>query len=205
MSWQPIDFQGIISFDHKILEQLELFLQEKENRLAHQILNIIPSSEESSILVSASEVPVKLSEAVEVFSKKVRLSVKRGLDYQTDRQYIHSSPDELVKGVNALLWEFTEVLEGCSVELFQQIRQVPIDRWHLSISYVVQAIKDVLVHHIDDLIWMIRRLERPLKEYCQKFSFKKDRGWRLWLFGKSYLDLNLLNNLVQTENFLKDQ
>ena len=41
MSGRPIDFQGMIDLDPKIVEQLEIYLQEKENRLAHGLLNIL--------------------------------------------------------------------------------------------------------------------------------------------------------------------
>lgn len=205
MSWQPIDFQGIIDLDHKIVEQLAQFLQEKENRLAHQILNSIPAPSTDSSIVSPSpalEAPIKLSEAVEGFSKRARLSTKS----EINTHHVGAHSQEVVKDVNTLLWEFTEVLEGCAIELFQQIRQVPIDRWHLSISHVVQSIKNTLIHYIDDLIWIIRRLEKPLKEYCQKLHMKRDKSWFNWLSsGESYLDRNLLTNLHQTEKFLKDQ
>lgn len=204
MSWQPIDFQGIIDLNLKVVERLEQFLQEKEDRLAHQILNIIPLSSTPSLVPSllASEVPIKLSEAVEGLSKRARLAAKSEIGDQQGEM----RPEKVVKEVNAIFWEFTEVLEGCVLELFQQIRQVPIDRWHLSLSSVVQSIKNVLIHYIDDLIWVIRRLEKPLKEYCQKLHVQGQKSWLNWFsFGESYLDPKLLRNLQQTEKFLKDQ
>ncbi len=201
MGWRPIDFQGIMSLDRKIVEQLEQFLQEKENRLAHQILNVIPSSTLETASPALPGASLKLSEAVEGLSKKARLFVKgdvnvQGSDHKTEKT---------IKGINADLWEFTEVLEGCVLELFQQVRRIPIDRWHISISHVVQTVKDVLMHHLEDLMWGIRRLEKPLKEYGQKFSFKpQSKGWFNWFSsGDSYLDPNLLLNLQQTEKFLK--
>lgn len=203
MNWQPIDFQGIIDLDHKIVEQLEQFLQEKENRLAHQILNIIPLSSADSPVpaLPVSEAPIKLAEAVEGFSKRARFSTKN----EDSSDQVAMQHEHIVKDVNAILWEFTEVLEGCATELFQQIRQVSIDRWHLSISSVVQSIKNILIHYIDDLIWIIRRLEKPLTEYCQNLNVKGQKN-RNWLpFGESYLDRNLLENLQQTEKFLNDQ
>lgn len=200
MNWEPIDFQGIVDLDHKIVEQLEQFLQEKENRLAHQILNIIPlsSADPPVPVLPVSENPIKLSEAVEEFSKRVRL-FNKGESHRLE-------PRKIVKEVNAIFWEFTEVLEGCAIELFQQITQVSIDRWHLTISSVVQAIKNVLIHYIDDLIWIIRRLEKPLKEYCQKLQITEQKNWFDHFFSKeSDLDPNLLKNLQQTEKYLKDR
>lgn len=199
MSWRPIDFQGIIDLDGKIVEQLEQFLQEKEGRLAHQILNVIPSSEILAPILPVSGTTIKLSEALEGFTKKIRLLVKSEIKDQNAREGIN----KVIKDINSALWEFTEVLEGCVVELFQQVRQVPIDRWHISISHVVHAIKDVLIHYIEDLIWTIRRLERPLREYCQGMNGKPKR-WSSWIpFRENFLDRNLLLNLQQTEKFLK--
>jgi hypothetical protein len=108
--------------------------------------------------------------------------------------------------MNSALWEFTEVLEGAVVELFQQVRQVPIDRWHVSISHVVHAVKDILFHAIEDLMWAIRRLEKPLREFGQKVEYKSQNRLFSWIpFGEHYLDRNLLHNLQQTEKFLKMQ
>ncbi len=197
MSWKAIDFQGVIDLDFKIIEQLERYLQEKETRLANQILSAIPSLpiETSGPILPIGSAPIKLSEAVEGFSKKVRYIKKEGLNKMPPHD------GQLVKELNGALWEFTEELEGCVVELFQQVQQVPINRWHVSISQVVQGIKEILIHRIEDLMWTIRRLEQSLKEYSQQFQ-KNVRGWQF--FGKTYLDRDLLRNLEKSERFLKD-
>lgn len=199
MSWRPIDFQGMIDLDSKVIEQLEQFLQEKETRLAQQILNVIPSTSAETLVAGSA---IKLSEAVEGFSKRARAFIKSDISQQPANIQV----DKVIKDINSALWEFTEVLEACAVELFQLVRQVPIDRWHISISRVVSAIKDVLIHYIEDLMWAIRRLEKPLKEYCQKIDFKPKRGWLSSMpFAETYLDHHLLKNLQETEKSLKKQ
>lgn len=202
MSWRPIDFQGIINLDRKITEQLERYLQEKETRLANQILHIF-QFEPNEVEVFSPTLPltsgsVKLSEAVEGFSKKVRHIIKN-----MPAQLTSEEGSRVVKEINQVLWDYTEVLEGCVVELFQQVKQVAIDRWHISISQVVQAIKDMLIHRMDDLIWAIRRLEKPLKDYCQRCQGKK-KTWRDWSERwRGWLDPDLLRNLQKSESFLK--
>jgi hypothetical protein len=197
MNWRPIDFQGIIDLDHQIVDQLDHYLQEKETRLASQILNVIESPPAENSPPHLPEFPLKLSEGVEGFSKRVRLVMKD----QESLSFVET--DRVVKELNGALWEFTEVLEGCISELFQQVRQVPISRWHISIFHVVHAIKDMLVHRIEDLIWAIRRLEKPLKEYCQKFR-KTTCKWDYWRnMWKGVLDPELIRNLQQSERFLK--
>lgn len=196
---RSIDFKGIIELDHKIVEQLEQFLHEKENRLAHQLTTIIeaPPLETFTPILPAGSF-LKLSEAVESLTKTVRLFDANHFE----KQNLSDHAIHVVKEVNEALWEYTEVLESCVVELFQQIRQVPIDRWHISISQVVKDIKDILSHHLEDFIWVIRRLEKPLKEYCLKCQSKSNK-WFNWVFGETYLDPNLLKNLQETEKFLK--
>jgi hypothetical protein len=202
MSWRPIDFQGMIDLDWKVVEQLEQFLQEKETRLAHQILTIVhPQSTESFAPVLPSGSSLKLSEAVEGVSKKIRSLAK---SHENSQKPIDQDK-RIMEEVNAALWDYTEVLEGCVVELFQQARQVPIDRWHFSIAHVVQAVKEMLTHRIEDLIWAIRRLEHPLREYEQKLQ-TGSKKWFDWLpFRVSYLDPKLLENLQRTEKFLHMQ
>src|SRR5262245_52295020 len=110
MSLRSIDFRGIVNLDPQIIGQLEQFLQEKESRLAHQILNVIQSlpTDTSSPFLPATGASLKLSEAVEGFSKKVRLLGKEKLN--------HHRPELVIKEMNQGFWEFTEVLEGCVVE-----------------------------------------------------------------------------------------
>lgn len=202
MSWRPIDFRGMIDLDPKIIEELEYYLQEKENRLAHQIMHTFTiSGAESAPPVLPSGSSLKLSDAVESFTKQVRALPKSdGGDLKAQEECYR-----VEKGMNRAFWEYTEILEGCVVELFQQVRQVPLDRWHISLSVVVQALKDMLYLRIEDLMWTIRRLEKPLNEFCQKRLAKPNR-WLDWLpFKKSRIDAHLLQNLQQTETFLKTQ
>ncbi len=202
MSWRPIDFQGIVNLDRKITEQLERYLQEKETRLAHQILNMLPSElnemEAFTPSLPSTGGTIKLSEAVEIFSKKVRHILKN-----MPAQLTPAEGKRVAKGMNQVLWDYVEVLEGSVTELFQQTKQVPIDRWHVSISHVVQAIKDILIHRMDDLIWAVRRLEKPVKDFCQKCQGKK-KTWQEWKeTWRGWLDPDLLRNLQKSESFLK--
>lgn len=201
MSWNPIDFQGLMNFDPKIIEHLENYLQEKESYLAHQILTAVPFPPVELTPPSSSQTRIKFSEAVEGFTKKVRLVVKE--EDSNGRSDVLSR--RVIKEINHALWEFTEILEGCAVELFQQIHGVPITRWQLNFVTVIQSLKESLILRIDDLIWVIRRMENPVKEFCQKFRSTK-RSWLHSFFEKKpTLDSHLLDNLQQTEKFLNIQ
>jgi hypothetical protein len=203
MNQQPIDFQGMINLDQKIVHQLEHYLQEKETRLAMRLLHAVQvSPEELSTpkLASPTEkTSLKLSDGVEKFNKAIRTSL---------REMERGGPkkgEKVAEEVNKAFWEFTEVLEGCVTELFQQIQQIPINHWHFSISPVVRSIKDLLIHHLEDTMWAIRRLEKPIEELERKHQ-KQMKNWRFWeTFWQSSLNSDLMDNLTQTEKFLKDQ
>ncbi len=201
MNWRSIDFLGIVSLDQRIVNQLNQYLQEKEFRLAYHILNIVslPVESSSSSLASSTD-QLKLADAIEGFTKKVRLLNKKNLNQMTEDNEIR-----MINELNAALWEYTEVLEGCVVELFQQIKQVPINKWQLSFSGVVQMIKELLIYRLEDIMWAIRRLENPLKEYRYKSDFKS-KGWKKWIGRwRSHLDPALLIHLSQSEKLLKTQ
>jgi hypothetical protein len=203
MNWRSIDFHGIVALDRRVVEQLDRYLQEKEGRLAQQILNIIqPLSTENlspSLPNPATASPIKLAEAVEIFTKRIRLLNKK------DFVKAHQDGAQLIKEINVALWEFNEVLEGCVVELFQQIKQVNLDRWRSSLWHVVQEIKDLLLHRIEDLIWTIRRIESPLKDFYRKFGTKK-KDWKRFInFWHSQVDPAILTHLSQSEKLLKAQ
>lgn len=202
MGLQPIDFHGIIELDRKVVDQLDYFLQEKENQLAHQILDVIPISLEESPSVALTPPGMKISDAVEGFTKKVRNILQSGMHMQGSKNL----GEKVVKDLNSILWNFTEVLEECVVELFRQVHQVRLDRWHLSIAQVVHDIKDVLIHYLEDLIWTIRRLEKPLNELCLKLNVPSKQGWWDRMLSRNhFLDHTLSENLNQTEKYLKTQ
>jgi hypothetical protein len=195
----PIDFQGRVDLGPKMIEHLERYLHEKESRLAHQIFNLLKSGEREAHEPILPEVKfMKLSEGVEGFTKRLHL-------FSRSRSEIFD-PEEgknIIPEINKGLWEYTEVLEGCVTELFQQVKQVPIDRWHVSLFPVVNGLKEILIHRLEDLIWAIRRLEKPLNNFAGKFHLRT-MSWMSWIFTrKSALDPHLLQNLVQTEKVLK--
>lgn len=199
MSWRPIDFQGIIGLDTSLIHQIDRYLQEKETRLALQILNSLTIESAKPSLSPGPDQFLKMSDAVEGFTKKIRQLTPR------QDEASQTAGKNLVKDLNTTLWEFTEVLEGCVVELFEQIKQVRIDQWDRNLVDVVQSIKEMLVHHIDDLMWTIQRLEKPVSEYFEKLGIKGS-FFSKWLGNdQTQLDPALLKNLKQTEEYLKSQ
>lgn len=201
MGWHAIDFQGIVALDQRIVEQLNRYLQEKESRLAHQILNMLEpvSQDQTSPILSTPQIQTKLAEAVDHFTRKIRqMSKSSTLSVEQKR--------ELIKDINAILWEITEVLEGCVIELFQQLKQIHVDKWRKTLFNVVQEIKDLLLQKIDDLIWLVRRLEETLNESGKKKQ--KSIVTFLSRMGQSSLltiDPAISNHLLQSQQLLNTQ
>lgn len=198
MGWHAIDFQGIVALDQRVVEQLDRYLQEKESRLAHQILNMLePASSESAQILSTPQVQTKLAEAVDHFTRKIRQLSKKNASVSQDEK------KAIIKDVNIILWEFTEVLEGCVIELFQQLKQINIDKWRKTLINVVQEIRDLLLQKIDDLIWLVRRLEETLNEFTKKR--KKSFSALLTQNQSDAVDPAILTHLTQSQLLLNNQ
>lgn len=200
MARQTIDFHGIIQFDRMIVGSLSRFLEEKESRLAQQILVILPPISVDpafpKLIPSASE--TKLSDVVAEFAKK-----GRGTNERANPELFHASKD-LLKEINTILWQYTEVLEGCAVELFHRAKGMTIDQWTPSNIGVVEEIQELLIIRIKNMAAVVKDLEEPLKAYCQLNSIGGSKRLHRWIsFGEHYLDNNLLKNLDKTELFLK--
>jgi hypothetical protein len=198
MGLQTIDYRGLVDLDRHIVDQLETYLKEKESRLCQQIINVLPFIIDPSVPTLSEGNPVKLSEAVEMFTRKVRLIIQKKPKIESK-----DFSEKVSRDLNAYFWDYTEALEGCVTELFQRVKQVNIDKWHLSLSEVVHQLQDLLMHRIDDLMWAIRRMESPLKDLCQAYPSANLPFWRKWL--QSCFDPNLLKNLEQSKKQLSIQ
>ncbi len=199
MHKRVIDFQGLIDLDPKVVAELSSYLQEKETRLAYQIINAINPMQVEAFnpILPMSNIHIKLSEAVDGFSKKVRSFVSG-----TFNQMPNDNGSRVLSEINKALWDYTEVLESGVIELFQQVKQVNVDRWHISINDVVLSLKDLLLHHVEDLKWAVMRLEQPLKDFVLKNENKS--GFKSFLSGfHKYIDSGILKNLDQSDTYLK--
>lgn len=208
MSWRPIDFEGMIQLGDKVVEQLELYLAEKEARLAREVILLIEpqSLSADNPFLPISSIFIRLSEAVESFTKRVR--GRKASEKSSAKESISLDPSVTVFQLNSLLWELTEVLEGAVVELFQQVEQISIEKWGQNFAHVVNQIKELLSHRIEDLIWIVRRLKEPIQEFS-KDSFSRDSLWQKilhWDFSSGCsIDSDLLKNLKQCQKYLLDQ
>ncbi|HEY4831624.1 MAG TPA: hypothetical protein VIH61_03590 [Waddliaceae bacterium] len=200
---KTIDFQGIITLDRPLVEQLKSYLREKETQVSLSILHAIhtlPRERLPSALPYDAQGQIKLADAVEAFSKKIH---KIG----TSKPF-SVSPDDwemATRQINNSLWEYAEVLESCVSELFLQLQQIGFEQWKPELMNVVNNIKTMLNHRLDDLIWKIKRTEELLWEYrlsCEAHEGRYISLRKLLFFWKSLLDRSLISFLNKSRSFL---
>lgn len=163
MGWKSIDFQGVMNLNETLLDQLYRYLEEKETHIGLKILNSIHPFQHEAPYPSLAPDPkskIMIADAVEGLSKKIRLLAQL-------KQHI-DNPDDwsaAAKKISEALWDYQETLQESVTELFQQIDQVEVEKWVPELARVVDLIKELLMHHLDDLHWALLRLENLLKEY----------------------------------------
>lgn len=201
MSWQPIDFQGIVSLDTPVINLLHQYLDEQESLLARSILESIPPSLHTPVLSYGGM--LRLSDAIETFGKRCAQSPEKLSSDLSDNDWKIPA-----KYINKALWKYVEVLEGCVTELFQQLDLIGLEQWHSRLPHVVGTIEDLLLHKIEELKWSIIRLEDQLWRYRLSIESLSGR-WVFWTkatrLWTSLLDKELLTNLNKSQAFLKMQ
>lgn len=199
MAWQAIDFQGISSFEKALANQLRLYLEEKQTHLSQVIADSIPSEvDASNPVLEVAQAHRKLSDGVEAFTRKV--SQTTAIPSINEEQW-----QAAARKINAALWEYAELLQSVAVELFQQLDLVGIEQWRPEVLKVVDSIKEILLHNMEDLKWAIKRLESQLWEYKRATSnpvrFEKFLSYFKPLWG-NIIDHTIVKNLEKSQKFL---
>lgn len=175
MVWQLYENQKFVGLDQPMAEQLSQYLEKKESQLSAKIVEVIlqfeglPSLEES---LSSSN--LRLGEAIEEFGRKIHRAAQA-----QKKSYIAGKWKNAAELINHALWNYVEILEGCVVELFQQIDQIGFELWNVDVMRATTSIKDELTHRMEDLIWAIRRIEQQLKLY-RRICEANEGKWGRW-------------------------
>lgn len=199
MTRQEIDFQGIASFERALVEQLQNYLEEKETHFSDCIANSIPTEPNASEpKLENANVPKKLSSGVEAFTRKVSQATTAHTNTESQWQ-------QTVNAVNEAMCKYAELLQQIAVELFQQIDLTSIEQWRPELLQVVEKIKEILLHHMEDLKWALKRLESQLWEYKHTTENEnKFIGWlcRYFPLRKTIIEPALIKNLEKSQKFL---
>jgi hypothetical protein len=199
MMWQPYEKQRIGTLDAVLAEDLDAFLDQRESKLGLEIIAVAQHLHGAPALEGPSEyVAFRLHEAVEDFGRRVHRAA------QVPHGHLISTGFEpVVEQLNKVLWYYTETLEGCATELFQQLNQIGFEYWDIDLFQVVGEIKDGLTHRLQDLIWTIRRLEHQLIEYRSPSGSGGNKGLRTWFSSwRKVLDPSLESTVAKCLKFL---
>lgn len=168
-----------------LLSELREYLDKQEAKLADALLLAVPISTPYLPLHGTGH--LRLAQSLERMSSELR------------KGSIEKSKAS-VDIVNKAFWDYVEVLESASLELIQRVRHYPITAWKDEFYYIVLGFKELLVHRIEDLIWVFRRIEgfffsMQTSEYWLKFK-------KLFQGFFTILDRSILNHLFRTEEML---
>jgi len=197
MSWQVIDFQGIVTLSKTLVRHLRSHLERKETELSQTITNAIPEQTYSKDLPPLSLSKNKLSEGVENFALRAKAAFQ-------GKPPLRPWSD-VAKTLNRASWVYVEMLENTVVELFQQIDQVSLEDWRPELLGTVETIKELLAHEMENLQWALKRLESHLNDYrveCEKQEAKPTRWWSSFIPHKPSLDRGLTANIDKSHKFL---
>lgn len=206
MSWQAIDFQGIVSLDTPLIDLYVRYLDEKEDELARHIIAAIPYSSLEFQTVAprqASGTFLKLSDAIDLFSK-------HNYNNRPENMPILDLKDlnQRIQTIDKVLWEYIDIIENNITELFQQLEQLTLEQWHTRLAYVVGALRETLNSKIESLIWGIKRLEDILwrcRLACEYPNSMRTLFLKILSFRKTLLDKTLITHLQQSQEFLQQQ
>lgn len=200
MSWKPIDFHGIMSLDSPLVELLNQYLEEKEALLSQEIVTAMPKT--GSTL--PDPLPNRLTEAIEWISRS--LYQNRFDAEKSTRSIVDWNKTTAI--INNALWDYVDIIDGCTTEFFQQLEQISLEQWHTRLAQVVSEIKESLLHRMENLIWAIKRLEDLLYKYQAAHdtpSRARQLLNKLTSYWTSLLDSSLLSHLDKDQRTLKEQ
>ncbi len=179
--------------DNHVIEELSLYLLEKESELGKSLLQAISLSGAGS-----------LSESVDSFVKGIRAISKNTLQEVSRGEWRRASQD-----VNSLLWEHIDLLEQVITGFFERLKAVGIEQWETPLVLVVETAYEILMHKIREMYRAIESLQRALVEY-RTISLTR-RGVNpiisklKLIFQKKYLDPSMLKSLKRCEILLIQQ
>lgn len=179
MVWQSYDSHNLIVLDEPMAEQLSQYLENKEFQLGAKIADVVFQFEGIPLTEPLCPLAMRLSEAVEEFGKKINRLEQAPKTTTEINKTEKSGWKYAARKIDEGLWQYVEVLEGCVIELFQQIDQIGFEQWNVDVVRAATSIKDELTHRMDDLVWAVRRLEQQLK-VCRRACEKREGKWGLF-------------------------
>jgi len=195
MDVKAVETKHFFVINRLLMEQLRTYLDDQEGRLADVLLRALAVTPQPTLPASGH---LRLNQSLGIFASRVRsLSEKEGS---------RLSWESVVEAINHSLWSYVETLEGASTELVGQVYQVGFEQWSREFFQTAEAMKELLLHRMEDVIEIIQRLSKLLIELKAVCCGKRN----LWLLVGSWvpflsheIDPKLVQNLRRSEKYLK--
>lgn len=159
MTWKTVDFQAVLSLDTPLIEDIQHFLAEKEAHTCSKLIAALEPLYKSSSQHDEQSPPRTLTAALDWISKGLLKAKLNHPSFILKEQWT-----EATKQCDEILNEYANTLEGCALELFTQLEEITLAKWHTRLVTVIGSIKQNLLHRMEELIWAIKRLEDLLKK-----------------------------------------
>lgn len=174
-------FRGIVSIDKEQVAQLRLFLEDRERVLAVGMVRAF----------GIEQVPATISEAFRFIEGHIT----------------QKGPWEgLIDTLNSLLWDYLNVLESASTELFHVVERLLLCDWTPEMWEAILAFTETLKGHQQRLRHAIDRLEDLLWEYRWVADVEAPSNWLVRKLARAsqwLLDSDLGRNLYKAQRFLQ--
>lgn len=180
------------------LERFRSYLELQEAKLADSLLlsTMTPSGSLGVVHLHGSG-HFQLTQALQILSSRIK--------ELSEAETIPGEWKTAVNAANSALWSFLQVLEEATNELMEHVKLSKMGEWNDEFYSISLKFKELLVHRIEDTIWIYRRLEELFLSYratCQKHRNLWVMFGKLWSPFASILDKQILNRLFKAEEML---
>lgn len=188
-----------IKLNRPLLDEFRLFLDQKESKLADQLLlstPMLPGHRMEKIPLHGSG-HLRLAQALQILGTRVRGYKEEQISNEEWRASVVS--------VNHSLWEYTDLLQDTVQEFIFQLQQTNLNSWNHNFFIVASSFKELILHRIEDLIWTYRRLDELFLTYraiCQKRKHFLIFFEKIFSKFSNVLDRSILNHLFRSEELL---
>lgn len=193
-----MDIHSRFLLDRELFEDLKSYLEVKKEALGDALLLSISRPARSPSLPIPPEKRESLVDALVIFEERWHALGPTQL----------KAFDEvgMVERLSNILWNNVEILEGMCRELFDQLREVPIDQWDHDLYDRLDQTKVHLFIKLKEMEEFIPALERSLRQFVLKCL--NQRGPSFWrkikIKTRGILDPELLRRIHEGEVYLHE-
>lgn len=193
-----MDLQSRFLLDRELFEDLKTYLEVKKSALQDALLLSIYRPPGAPALPHPDGPQLSLLETLKLFDERWQ-----GLGPLQLRSF---DEETMVERLSNILWNYVEILEGMARELFEQLKEVPIDEWEQDLYDRLDQTKVHLFLKLKEMEDFLPALEKSLKRFFFKcLSQKRFAFWRkLKVHIRGILDPELKKKIKGSQLYLHD-